>query len=247
MKPASVLAVHACLRSALRYALVRRLIDRNPADGAPPPRATRPAVRVLDADDCRRLLDAVAGDELEALYVLAVTTGARLGELLGLRWIDVDLASARLAIRQALVRTGGKWSLDEPKTDQSRRSVALSRRAAKALQTHRIRQQRCRLAAGPAWTDHDLLFTDDWGEPLYGAHITERHFKPLLRRAGLPVVRFHDLRHSAATLMLARGVHAKVVSEMLGHASVVLTLDTYSHVIPSMQAIVAEQMDLALG
>lgn len=91
------------------------------------------------------------------------------------------------------------------------------------------------------------MFSDDWGEPLYGAHITERHFKPLLKRAGLPLVRFHDLRHSAATLMLAQGVNPKIVSEMLGHASVVLTLDTYNHVMPGIQAVVAEQMDLALG
>ena len=253
MSASSVRSVHAVLRSALRYAVERRLIDRNPADAAPPPRAPSTEIQALDVDECRQLLEAIAGDPLEALYVLALTTGMRLGELLGLRWEDVDLAegaidrSPRVAVRHGLIRTKATWALAAPKTRHSVRSIVLGGRAVRALQSHSTAQKRRRLAAGQGWADHDLVFTDDWGEPLYGGHITERHLKPLLRRAGLPAIRFHDLRHSAATLMLGQGVNPKIVSEMLGHAGVQITLDRYSHVMPNMQAIVAAKMDEALG
>lgn len=119
--------------------------------------------------------------------------------------------------------------------------------AVAAVRRLRAHQNRQRLAAGEAWTDHDLLFANDWGEPLHGQHITEREFKPLLRSLELPVVRFHDLRHTAATLLLAQGVNPKVVSEMLGHTSVQITLDTYSHVLPGMQEQAARAMADALA
>ena len=247
MTPASVRSVHAVLRSALRYAKERRLIDRNPADGTTPPRAPASEMTALDLDDCRRFLDAIVGDRHEALYVLALTTGMRLGELLGLRWSDVDLDAPRVAVRHSLIRTRGTWLLAPPKTKHSNRSIVLSARAVRALQAHATAQKRARLAAGPGWSDHGLVFTDEWGMPLYGGHMTERYLKPLLRRAGLPSIRFHDLRHSAATLMLGQGVNPKIVSEMLGHAGVQITLDRYSHVMPNMQAIVAAKMDEALG
>ena len=247
MSPASVRSVHAALRSALRYAKERQLIERNPADGASPPRAKATEIVVLDTEQCRRFLVAIAGDRHEALYVVALTTGMRLGELLGLRWPDVDLDAPRIAVRQSLIRTRGSWILAQPKTKHSRRSIVLPGRAVRALQAHATAQKRMRLAAGPGWADHGLVFTDEWGMPLYGGHMTERYLKPLLRRAGLPEIRFHDLRHTAATLMLGQGVNPKIVSEMLGHTGVQITLDRYSHVLPNMQAIVAAKMDEALG
>ena len=240
---------HSVLRSAFRQAVEWRLIDRNPAGAVHPPRRIRRPMRALSTTEARQLLDGASGDELEALYTLALTTGMRLGELLGLKWEDVKLGppNARVAVQRTLVRVGGRWLFGEPKSERSRRGVALSGRASAALGAHRLRQNRQRLGAGPGWTDHDLVFAGAGGEPLYGAHITERCLKPLLRRLGLPLLRFHDLRHSAATLLLTQGINPKVVSEMLGHASIELTLDTYSHVLPDMQAQVAVAMDTALG
>jgi integrase len=210
-------------------------------------------MRALSAEQARQLLDGAVGDPLEPLYVLAVTTGMRLGELLGLRWGDVSglddpLASPQIHVQVALCRTTGGWQLTEPKTDRARRMIALTQRGVSVLRAHRTRQKEQVMAVGRVnWPNHDLIFTDDWGAPLYGGHVTERQLKPLLRRLGLPAIRFHDLRHTAATLLLEQGVHPKIVSEMLGHASIELTLDTYSHVLPSMQALAATKMDEALG
>jgi len=182
---------------------------------------------------------------LEPLYTLALTTGMRLGELLGLRWQAVD--GADLQVRVTLTRTAAGWSLTEPKTRMSRRRIALSATAVAALRRQKARQAEARLLAGEAWTDHGLVFTDAFGEPLPGSRITERRLRPVLRQASLPLIRFHDLRHTAATLMLTASVHPKVVSEMLGHSSVAITLDRYSHVIPTMQEEAALQMDRLLS
>ncbi len=249
VSPATVRYHHSVLRSAFRQAVDWRLIDRNPARAVHPPRRMRRPMRALSTAEARHLLDGAHGDELEALYTLALTTGMRLGELLGLKWEDVELRppNARVSVQRSLVRVSGTWLFGEPKSERSRRGVALSARASATLRAHRLRQNRQRLAAGPSWADHDLVFAGDNGEPLYGAHITERCLKPLLRRLGLPLRRFHDLRHTAATLLLTQGINPKVVSEMLGHASVELTLDNYSHVLPDMQAQVAVAMDTALG
>ncbi len=247
VSPATVRYHHSVLRSAFRQAVEWRLIERNPARGVQPPRRVRHQMRALSVAQARQLLDGAGGDELEALYTLAVTTGMRLGELLGLRWPDVETEARRVTIQRTLVRVSGQWQFGEPKTARSRRAVALSDRALASLRRHRIGQKRARLRAGAAWKEHDLVFVGPDGEPLYGAHVTERCLKPLLRRLDLPVIRFHDLRHTAATVLLTQGINPKVVSEMLGHASVELTLDTYTHVLPDMQAQVGVAMDAALG
>jgi integrase len=174
-----------------------------------------------------------------------MTTGMRLGELLGLRWQAIS--GTDLEVRVALMRVGGSWSLSAPKTPKSRRRIALSMTAREALKRQRRLQAEARLRAGPAWTDHGLVFTDEFGEPLTGSRITERRLRPLLRREGLPPIRFHDLRHTAATLMLTAGVNPKVVSEMLGHTSVAITLDRYSHVMPTMQAEAVRRLDGVLS
>lgn len=240
---------HSVLRSAFRQAVEWRLIGRNPATAVHPPRRIRRPMRALSTLEARQLLDGARGDELEALYALALTTGMRLGELLGLKWEDVELSRSnpRVVVQRSLVRVNGTWLFGEPKSERSRRSVALSTRALAALRAHRLRQNRQRLRVGRRWADHGLVFAGVGGEPLYGAHITERCLKPLLNRLGLPPLRFHDLRHTAATLLLTQGTNPKVVSEMLGHASIELTLDTYTHVLPDMQAQVASAMDTALG
>ncbi|MGA8017179.1 MAG: site-specific integrase [Candidatus Dormiibacterota bacterium] len=179
---------------------------------------------------------------LTALY-----TGLRLSELRGLRWRDVDLTAARLSIQQTLQRRrDGSLAVHEPKTHRSRRGVSLPAAVVEAVREHRRCQLEARLLAGNAWEDPDLVFTDALGRPLSETRL--RHaFHRLLREAGLPRIRLHDLRHTMATLMLAQGEHPKVVSERLGHSTVSITLDTYSHVLPGLQAAAAERLAAALG
>jgi integrase len=174
---------------------------------------------------------------------VALTTGLRQGELLALRWADVDLEGRRLAVRGSLHRpAGGGWTVEEPKTTRSRRPVVLAPLAVRALVAHRCRQGAERRAAGPRWADHDLVFPNRVGRPLANQNLISRDFRPLLERLGLPRIRFHDLRHTAATLLLEAGVHPKVVSELLGHADVGTTLDLYSHVSPAMHAAAAQAL-----
>lgn len=192
---------------------------------------------------------ALQGDRLHALYVVAVSTGLRQGELLALRWGDVDLAGGALAVRATLQRTKEEgYVLRAPKTKQSQRRIILGTVATAALRAHRARQAEERLALGEAWdASLDLVFPNTLGRPMDGTNLLHYHFYPLLKRSGLPRIRFHDLRHTAATLLLGRGVNPKIVSEMLGHASISITLDVYSHVLPAMQAQAAAAMDDALG
>jgi integrase len=182
-----------------------------------------------------------------ALYLLAVSTGMRLGELLGLHWADVDLDDSSLRVVSTLRRVPGQApSFGPPKTQKSRRRVELGPSVVEALSRHRMAQSDERWRAGQLWEDFDLVFPTHTGRPWLASNVT-RTFGPLLERAGLPAIRFHDLRHTAATLMLGRGVHAKIVSDMLGHASISITLDTYSHVLPTMHREAARLMEDLLG
>lgn len=243
----SVRYLHAVLRGAFQQAVRWHLIARNPVDAVEQPRKIQVDLRSLTADEAARLLEAIEGDELEALYVLALTTGMRQGELLGLQWSDVDWNASRLRVRHTLSRMGGRWWLGEPKTSKSRRSIDLTEATMAVMRTHRRRQAERLLAIGHRVRDQDLIFTDAAGEPLHGRHVTNRSFYRILEDAALPRIRFHDLRHTAATLMLAGGVNPKIVSEMLGHATVTMTLDTYSHVLPTMQAEAVRKLDIILG
>jgi integrase len=159
----------------------------------------------------------------------------RQGELLGLHWQDVDLERRRLQLVRQL------------KTRQSRRAVLLPELAATALVDHRVRQAAEREQQGAGWEDHGLVFTNSVGRPLDPHNLRQRSFFPLLDRAGLPRIRFHDLRHSCATLLLSEGVHPKIVSDLLGHSQIAITLDLYSHVTVTMQAVAAEAMGRLLG
>jgi integrase len=204
-------------------------------------------MHVLIPEQVRALFDGVEEDRLEALYVLAVTTGMRQGKLLALRWRDVDLVRGTLSVRATLQRTKQDgYTFSAPKTKHSQRQITLTRLAIAALRRHRVRQDVERLSS-PTWEDHDLVFPNTVGKPMDGMNLLHYHFQPLLKRAGLPRIRFHDLRHTAATLLLDRGVNPKIVSEMLGHASISITLDTYSHVLPTMQQSAAAEMDAALA
>ena len=246
--PRTVELLHSVLHSAFRQAVRWDLISRNPADLVSPPRPKRPGIHALTGEQARALLAAAAGDELEALYVLALSTGMRQGELLGLTWTSIDLVYGWVEVRASLDRrTKVGWTLTEPKTSRSRRRIRLSPASVTALRSHRVRQAEARLLIGADWQDHDLVFADAWGEPLDGRHVTQRQFRAVLDRADLPRIRFHDLRHSYATLQLAAGTHPKLVQEVLGHSTIALTLDVYSHVTPTMHDEAAATIERLLG
>ena len=232
--------VHAILRRALARAVQWELLVRNPCAAVARPRAPRKEIRPLSPEEARTLLDEATGDPFEALYVLALTTGLRQGELLALRWEDFDFERATICVRRTLTDVNGKLAFGEPKTKRARRTVELPRLAVEALREHRAR-----LGAIPH--PISLIFQDAKGGPLRKQNLVRRSFHPLLKRAGLRKVRFHDLRHTAATLLLAEGVHPKVVQERLGHATIAITLDTYSHVVEGMQREAASRLDALLG
>ena len=235
--------LHAVLHRALRQAERWGHVPRNVAALVDPPRMARREMQTLSAPQVRDLLDAASGDRLKTLYVVAVTTGMRQGELLALRWRDVDLEQGVLRIRGNL--QGGE--IVEPKSAKSRRQIELAATTVRSLRLHRQQQNRERLALGAEWVDMDLVFANHVGRPLSPSNLVRRSFKPLLRRAGLPEIRFHDLRHTAATLLLSQGVHPKIVSEMLGHSQISVTLDLYSHVTPTLQRDAARAFDALLG
>lgn len=238
--------VHTILRRALKDAVRWGRLERNPADLADPPKQDRAHgghMRTWDASQQKRFLEYVAEDRLAAAWTLLITTGMRRGEILGLRWTDVDLDNARLAVRQTYVSVDGNAQFSEPKTRKSRRSIDLDGRTVQALRDWRKAQDEDReewTAAG-AWEEHGLVFTQRNGRPLDPDHFSQ-DFVRLSKEAGLPRIRLHDVRHSHATLLLAAGVNPKVASERLGHHSVAFTLDVYSHVVPGMQAEAAEKI-----
>jgi integrase len=206
------------------------------------PHVERHEVEPLTQAQIGRFFRVLHGERLEALYVLALTTGLRRGELLGLRWDDVDLDAGRARVTRSLQRVSGRTMFVEPKSARSRRTLTLPAFVTTALKEHRRRQVRERLAAGEAWQDSGLVFTTADGGPLDGMNLTH-HFQRLLRRAGLPQRRFHDLRHSCATVLLGQHVPARVVMEILGHSQISVTMNTYSHVLPAMQEEAAGLME----
>jgi len=241
--PRSVRMMHAVLRGALNQAIKWGIIVRNPALAAKPPKRLIKEMKYLPLEQVEVLLAAVENTRFAALYHIAVTTGLRQGELLGLKWADLDWENRQLQIRRQLQRIH-KEGLQflEPKTSGSNRVVALGKLTIEKLKKHREIQSKQKTEAGKKWQENDLLFPSTIGTPLDPRNIA-KHFENLLKEIKIPRVRFHDLRHTAATLMLQRGIHPKVVQERLGHSSISLTLDTYSHVIPSMQGDAADEID----
>jgi integrase len=239
--------VHATIRKALNDAVRWGLLVRNPAHYAAVPRPRRAEMRTWTADQLRWFLADVRGDRLYAAWRLAALTGMRRGEVLGLRWADLDLDAGWLSVRKTLVVVDNHPQVSEPKTARGRRRVALDPDTIAALRGHHAAQAAERLAAGPAWAHTDLVFSRHDGAPLHPEYV-RRQFDRLLRRHELPRIRLHDLRHTHATLALQTGVHPKVVSERLGHATVAMTLDVYSHVIPALQQDAAATLaDLVTG
>lgn len=234
--------VHHMLGDAMRLGLVQR----NVSELVEVPRIRHYEMQVYTPQQARAFLDAARDHRLEALFVLALTTGMRQGELFALQWHNVDTEQGIVQVRATLKRIDSKLVIAETKTKKSRRRIALTPLACEALRRHRARQLEERLVLGQAWQDRDLVFPNTIGN-LYSLGSFERRvFWRIIDKAGLPRIRFHDLRHTAATLLLLQGVHVKVVSEMLGHSSITITLDRYSHVLPDMQRDAAMAMQRVL-
>jgi integrase len=240
---------HAVLSSSLKQAVNWGMLARNPAGLVQLPKQTRKEMRALSSVEASSFLAALVGDRYSTLFALALTTGMRPEEYFGLQWKDVDFTEGIVIVQRALVwRTkGGGWYYGEPKTSRSRRTIPLPASLTRFLIEHKRQQGIERLKAGPAWQDHGLVFTTTIGSPLNISNLTFKHFKPALKRANLPkTIRLYDLRHTCASLLLSAGENPKVVSERLGHASITLTLDVYSHVLPTMQAAASQKLERLL-
>lgn len=241
--PRTVQVIHAVIHRSLAHALKLGLIIRNPAAVVTPPKSSQKEMKIYDESQVNQMLLAARGNRNEALYNLAVTTGLRQGELLGLRWNDLDWEKRSLQVGRQLKRKFRKGDYFEyPKTKAGRRTIILGSKTIEKLQEHWKCQNQERVLAGERWQENDLIFPTPIGTPMDHSNLY-RAFKDFIRQAGLPEIRFHDIRHTAASLMLNHGTPVIVVSRRLGHSKASITLDIYGHLIPEMQNDVAEMMD----
>ena len=234
LAPRTVNYIHTTLSKALKDALADGLIPRNVAGSVKAPRPKKKEIRPLSPKQAKAFLEAARGDRFEAAYVVALHCGLREGEILGLRWSDVDLNIGTLQVRRTLAETRAGHRFELPKNGKGR-SIRLTPQATEALRSHLERQLEEIGDLGDLYRDQGLVFPSQVGTPMSAKNLTACSFKRVLTRAGLRDIRFHDLRHTFATLMLQNGEHPKIVQEMLGHATIAITMDTYSHVLPNMQ------------
>ncbi len=246
LSPRTVQYHHAVLHRALRQAVKWRIIGTNPVDAVDAPRPRRKEMRALKAEEVAHLLAVAEGHRDRAIIHTALCTGLRRGEILALRWGDVDLARQMLAIRRSMLYIEGKPVFREPKTAKGRRQIMIPQASVTILKEQRKKVLQDRLRLGPGYQDNGLVFCAEDGSPLNPDDLTRR-FMNLAAKAGFAGFRFHDLRHTHATLLLTQGHHPKVVQERLGHQTISVTLDTYSHVLPTLQEAVAEGLDQMLG
>lgn len=248
--PNAVAYTHRVLHAALADAFRLGLVHRNVADLVDPPRKTKRIMAVYTEEQARALLQAAVGDRFEALWILALATGMREGELLGLAWPQVDLLRGTVTVLVTLQQYPGEApAREEVKTSHSERVIALPKVVVGALERHHEQQREQRAKLGEVWSDMNLVFPNTIGRPVDVRGFRRRCWHRLVKKAELPYIRFHDLRHTAATLLLARGMPVKAVSEMLGHSSATITLNLYGHVLPHMQQQLAQTMDdiLSMG
>lgn len=249
LSPRVVRYTHAVLSSALKQAVKWDMLPRNPASAVDLPRMVRKEMKAMSPAEASRFLEALKGTRQYALFNFALTTGMRPQEYLGLKWSDVDLEKGSATVQRAIVwkrEKGGGWAFAEPKTPRSRRTIPLPASTVKALLEHKRQQGIERLRLGSEWQDHGLVFPTTIGTPYTLSSLTNKWFKAALVKADLTGFNLYSLRHTHATLLLANGENAKVASERLGHSTVVLTLDTYSHVLPDMQQQAAERIESLL-
>ena len=239
----SVQIIHGTLRTMLSEAVREELIERNVATVVRPPSAHRAEVRPWSTAEASRFLAVTVNHRLHTLFAVGVALGLRKGELLALRWEDIDLEGGMVHVRQNVQRLPEVGLVfGPPKSDKSRRSIPLPASSARALRTHRARQAAEALALGPAWVDSGLVFTSRVGSVIEPRNLT-RLFDELIAKAGVRRIRFHDVRHTCASLLLAQNVPARVVMEILGHSQLAMTTDLYSHVMPTALREAADAMD----
>lgn len=260
----TVRLMHAVLHAALNQAVEWGLIYRNPADVVEIPKPKQIEQRALNPEESERFFEVAKDDRLHALYVLAVTSGLREGELLGLKWEDIDLEQGILGARRQFQKLSKKlmedpriaaqvlewldknrgWAFLPIKSEKGRRTIALAEEAIVALKSHRARQAAERLALGELWQDFGLVFCTEIGTPISShSNLLQRSFHPLLEKADLPRIRFHNLRHSHVSLLIEAGAELKDIQENVGHSSITLTADTYGHLFFSRKRIIARKMD----
>lgn len=240
---------HGILHRALDQAIKWQMLTRNVCDAVDVPRRTTPEMKTWTAAQARAFLQATASDELAAYWQLALYTGMRRGEMLALRWADVDFERGVVSVRRTLTRGEDGLVFGEPKSAAGRRSVAIPAAVVASLRAHRVKQLERRLALAAIWQDNDLIFERGDGTVLHSNNVTHA-FPRLVRQLNatrpkdeqLPIIRLHDLRHTAATLMLANGEHPRIVQERLGHSDVSMTLNRYSHVTETMQRDAADRL-----
>lgn len=243
LSPGTIRNIHKVLHTALGYAKRIKLVGMNVSDEVELPRNKQHEVQVLTPEQAQVFLQKIQEHKLEALTTLALTTGLRRGEILGLCWQDIDLEKGSLHVRRTLVYLVSHGFIEgEPKTEMSKRKIVLPHFVIEVLKRHRTLQLEARLKAGTAWVDRDLVFPNTYGDFLLPQTLYKQ-FARLLKDLGLPHMRFHDLRHSTATLLLSMGVPMKVVQELLGHSNFSTTANVYSHVLPSMQQEAMDKMD----
>jgi integrase len=235
LAPTTVRLSHAIFRSALETAVQWDLLAKNPASHVELPKVPQRDLRVLDSDAARQFLQAAQGDPREALYITALTTGMRIGELLGLRWADLDVDAGVVHVQRKLLHLGKRIIEGSPKSAAGRRRVELDRLAVDALRRHRARQLELRLQLGADWARPDLVFTTETGRPQRADTVTCHYLPRLLQKAGLAKMVFHDLRRSMITLMLSNGESISVVSQMVGHSNAAMTLSRYRAILPNEQ------------
>lgn len=226
---------HSALHNALKQAVKWNILQRNPAEFVELPKIPHKERRVLTAAEAVAFLQSANEMTHGLIFEFALLSGMRPEEYLALQWKDLDSEKSTAQVCRALVRHGGKWSFEETKTARSRRTVYLPQQLFVKLKAHKRRQAEQRLKAGSLWQNFDLVFSSETGTPHSIPNLTYRYFRPILEKAGLPQIRLYDLRHSHATLLLLADENPKIVAERLGHSTIVLTLDTYSHVLPTMQ------------
>nr|CAA9313301.1 MAG: Phage integrase [uncultured Nocardioidaceae bacterium] len=245
LSDSTVRLIYTVLRRALDHAARDGLVRRNVAAAVSRPTVAHRDAAVLSPAQAQTLLEAARGQRLCALYAVAMAAGLRRGEALALRWSDVDLHAATLRVSRTLSRTAAGLTFTEPKPARSRRTIPLPASLVDELRAHRTRQLAERLAAGSLWRDHDLVFPSLTGTPLDPRNAL-RAFTATAERAGLAGIGLHTLRHTCASLLLAQGVHPRIVMETLGHSGISITMDTYSHVMPPQQREAADRMEGAL-
>ena len=241
---------HSVLSSAFKQAVRWRMLLQNPCGSVELPRKVSQEMQSLTPIEAARFLAEAASDRWVALFVLALASGLRPSEYFGLKWSDVDLEQGLVTVQRSLIwrsYKSGDWYFGEPKTPRSRRRIPLPNSVVRALIQHKRRQAEERLKEGAAYKNLDLIFATSEGQPLIRLNVIQKHFKPILERAKLPAtLRLYDLRHTCATLLLAANENPKVVSERLGHSSITLTMDVYSHVLPDMQQGASDKLERIL-